>query len=37
MTQEEYEREQREIQQLINQINAEGLYQKWVDEILLAK
>jgi len=25
------------IQELINQINAEGLYQKWVDEILLAK
>lgn len=25
------------IQELIDQINAEGLYQKWVDEILLAK
>ena len=25
------------IQELINTINAEGLYQKWVDEILLAK
>lgn len=25
------------IQKLIDQINAEGLYQKWVDEILLAK
>ena len=25
------------IQEMINQINAEGLYQKWVDEILLAK
>ena len=25
------------IQELINQINAEGLYQKWVDEILLTK
>ena len=25
------------VQELINQINAEGLYQKWVDEILLAK
>ncbi|MBE5798935.1 MAG: transporter substrate-binding domain-containing protein [Clostridiales bacterium] len=25
------------IQELINQINEEGLYQKWVDEILLAK
>ena len=25
------------VQELIDQINAEGLYQKWVDEILLAK
>ena len=25
------------LQELIDQINAEGLYQKWVDEILLAK
>ena len=25
------------IQEMIDQINAEGLYQKWVDEILLAK
>ena len=25
------------IQELIDQINAEGLYQKWVDEVLLAK
>ena len=25
------------VQELIDQINAEGLYQKWVDEVLLAK